>query len=1135
MRFKRKKAAAPINTSIPTVSRERDKSIDVQPSETISIESNPSEEEFEKLLYSTDDPRASLDGFPHNVTEAQEAAVLELESLVVAANLNLDEVRGAAPVVCSGGPTPPEPMRLCMLRFLRANNFNPAAALRQLELNVTWRASEGVTALLEQDAEEILGCDPALTEAYFPHWDFGADRIGRPVLLKKYGDFQIWELTKLTTLQALTRLHVWEQEMTLRLMRRRSVEKGWLVDSVFVVIDVGGMRLSQVTKDFIALMKMVAKIDQDCYPEMMGGMMIINCPSLFPYVWKMFSPMLDARTTDKIKMFAKQSDWQPALLALMDDLDTLPPEYGGTGTPLAERQSVTSLHAPIRAPTENGTSPPRPSPRPRTPVPIVVRSTSDIRISQPTGSDVESSGYVASAVNTVTGYVSSLWGVIIGSSPVVAPEEESRPRSDSVDSDEFFESMSTVDNLSVIEAQADVDIATYGVNSASSHLWREERLPSSAMSSPYPAAMDRRGSMGEQASTVEFYDSNFVDKACAGCLNGLSYLGAVSITWRWAVKLLQKHPEATLLRMHRWTLVTLAALAITTLGFGGFVISDVFWMSRVVGWLMWSAVISIIGGCTLLLLSVFGYLAAVNKNSTSISMVSGGIGLAGFTLFLSGIFTLLSAEGVTHVFGVSLAAMQGALPEPSDSAVEVLDNARSKLLALGTWMLFLSVYLAWAAVLLRALSLTMRSARRKNSVEVINYVRRQQKEGELRRTLRACIGLSAFFTLTCLAYGFYGTIYFLDTELPRYAGLMFLQIAAGFAQLIDIGVGLWASGSRNVYSLRFHLWTSVLCNFYTFFWSVAVLVTVPKADAYVADMYSYEPDASDLDEFQAKVKTMLIVGGVLGLSSVLALFSVLFSSTLLRKHVSKYGVTHTDKWSLDSPHPSQGLSRSELFICGWAVFTGLFIIFVEGSFVVFSKWVSSDAVWAAGVWHVIGKVDSRYMNENSFVVTMEALLVALAGPSLLFYAGAVYSRSTGRHIFGTLLCSALVTMHVMYFATEVRDGFSHTLASGTPAAGFFFVILFLIRLALPCLVLAYNLRRLYVRVSAAELKYKKLKCEHDRLRMGLDGREDRDHFATERPVSGTKMLLQWKNRAKLNADGDHGRPVPLTERRPSLM
>ncbi len=57
---------------------------------------------------------------------------------------------------------------------------------------------------------------------------------------------------------------------------------------------------AQVTKAFVKLLKMKAQTDQLLFPEMLGKCFIVNTPSLFSYVWGMFSPLVDARTRSKV-------------------------------------------------------------------------------------------------------------------------------------------------------------------------------------------------------------------------------------------------------------------------------------------------------------------------------------------------------------------------------------------------------------------------------------------------------------------------------------------------------------------------------------------------------------------------------------------------------------------------------------------------------------------------------------------------------------------------------------------------------------------------------------------------------------------------------------------------------------------
>lgn len=103
----------------------------------------------------------------------------------------------------------------------------------------------------------------------------GYDRLGRPILATRYGSLRLWEMTKLTTVERMTELHAREQELLLRVLRRRTLEggggrsggdegeqggsgweeqgggvvvgKGHIVDTAVVVIDTAGLTLRHVS------------------------------------------------------------------------------------------------------------------------------------------------------------------------------------------------------------------------------------------------------------------------------------------------------------------------------------------------------------------------------------------------------------------------------------------------------------------------------------------------------------------------------------------------------------------------------------------------------------------------------------------------------------------------------------------------------------------------------------------------------------------------------------------------------------------------------------------------------------------------------------------------------------------------
>jgi len=79
------------------------------------------------------------------------------------------------------------------------------------------------------------------------------------------------------------------------------------------IIDIKGMRLKQITKDFLFLMKNMAGVDQSHYPERMGATYIINCPSMFSIVWRGIAPWINKDTAAKIKILASEKEWRPVL------------------------------------------------------------------------------------------------------------------------------------------------------------------------------------------------------------------------------------------------------------------------------------------------------------------------------------------------------------------------------------------------------------------------------------------------------------------------------------------------------------------------------------------------------------------------------------------------------------------------------------------------------------------------------------------------------------------------------------------------------------------------------------------------------------------------------------------------------
>lgn len=83
----------------------------------------------------------------------------------------------------------------------------------------------------------------------------GYDKQRRPISWRKFGQFEIWSILKLTSMKQLINFHAWESEQLLRLMKDKSEETGCNIETFTVVVDAQGWALSQATSDAFTFIK----------------------------------------------------------------------------------------------------------------------------------------------------------------------------------------------------------------------------------------------------------------------------------------------------------------------------------------------------------------------------------------------------------------------------------------------------------------------------------------------------------------------------------------------------------------------------------------------------------------------------------------------------------------------------------------------------------------------------------------------------------------------------------------------------------------------------------------------------------------------------------------------------------------
>lgn len=261
----------------------------------------------------------------HKLSAANQTALEAVQAWVAQNNINVADLN----------PYAVDP-RLTLLRYLRANNFDVNKATKHMTDNIAWRAHHKVSELVHRRPEELLGFPMEDLTKVLPHWHSGFDKTGRPVIYKQYGKFDATRIKALAggSFDNLIRYHIWEQEAISRMFRDQTLARGELVETLTGIIDVKDMSMFQITSDFLAMVKLLAEVDQKQYPETMGRVFIINVPSVFPLVWRGIKPWLDPITAAKIVVMSGKREYEPVLADFIGK-ENLPANYGGDMPPLS--------------------------------------------------------------------------------------------------------------------------------------------------------------------------------------------------------------------------------------------------------------------------------------------------------------------------------------------------------------------------------------------------------------------------------------------------------------------------------------------------------------------------------------------------------------------------------------------------------------------------------------------------------------------------------------------------------------------------------------------------------------------------------------------------------------------------------
>lgn len=167
------------------------------------------------------------------------------------------------------------------LRFLRARNFSVAKALTLLN-DCAQRKRDGKASIYAgMTADECGNCNNDALRIWYPHSTIGYDKFNRPILFEQSGKVDQAAIAQMITMDQLIAYHWWSMDYHLNEMLDNAPDRTADTPvSTLCIMDLAGLNMSHCSSKMMDHLKTLVTIDNTCYPEILGKMLVINAPWL---------------------------------------------------------------------------------------------------------------------------------------------------------------------------------------------------------------------------------------------------------------------------------------------------------------------------------------------------------------------------------------------------------------------------------------------------------------------------------------------------------------------------------------------------------------------------------------------------------------------------------------------------------------------------------------------------------------------------------------------------------------------------------------------------------------------------------------------------------------------------------------
>lgn len=155
---------------------------------------------------------------------------------------------------------------------------------------------------------------------------------------------------------------------------------------------------------------------------------------------------------------------------------------------------------------------------------------------------------------------------------------------------------------------------------------------------------------------------------------------------------------------------------------------------------------------------------------------------------------------------------------------------------------------------------------------------------------------------------------------------------------------------------------------------------------------------------------------------------------------------------------THGRTSTEILLVVWGTLMGLAELFFNGTFVIFSKFISNGGI-IGFLYSFLGTVDKRYITEDPLVVSSSAIMSIVVGPGLLLYAWATFVKAPSRHTIAMVCCTMQIYTMLLQYAVEIALKFEGMSGANVGVLVAVLVVLVLFRVVLPSCVFIYEAKQ----------------------------------------------------------------------------